>query len=417
MTLPATLVIIEDIKFGETTQGNKSGTQITMEGMVPPTVAGGAFDGVSSITKQSNVIVPHGALAAYVATINPKADATGVLKIKDTIWNNLYLLEEGSYRVTYEVPQKSWLTQYAFVTEGEAITEKQIAEVTPKDAGMEGYELAGWNTAKDGTGTALNAGDVIAGNMTVYPVWAEVLTVIFNVDGTETPVDVVKDTALGDKLPAAPEKEGYEFKGWNTQADGSGDVVTADTVVTEEMTVYAVFEKVEEPAVPTEIDTVTAENGKVTISLTDKPTTAPTEEDFDLTMNLDGVGDRDIIITGFEYDGDKTVVITFEPLAQTDKVQKYTVTVVNGDETAVSNEVVVEAKADEEKPGTGEKPGDGDKPSGDKKPDGNKKPDSNKADAAKTGDHSPIVPLAAGAVVSLGLILAVLVFKKRRNVK
>ena len=411
MTLPATLVIIEDIKFGETTQGNKSGTQITMEGMVPPTVAGGAFDGVSSITKQSNVIVPHGALAAYVATINPKADATGVLKIKDTIWNNLYLLEEGSYRVTYEVPQKSWLTQYAFVTEGEAITEKQIAEVTPKDAGMEGYVLAGWNTAKDGTGTALNAGDVIAGNMTVYPVWAEVLTVIFNVDGTETPVDVVKDTALGDKLPAAPEKEGYEFKGWNTQADGSGDVVTADTVVTEEMTVYAVFEKVEEPAVPTEIDTVTAENGKVTISLTDKPTTAPTEEDFDLTMNLEGVGDRDIIITGFEYDGDKTVVITFEPLAQTDKVQKYTVTVVNGDETAVSNEVVVEAKADEEKPG------DGDKPGGDKKPDGNKKPDSNKADAAKTGDHSPIVPLAAGAVVSLGLILAVLVFKKRRNVK
>ena len=417
MTLPATLVIIEDIKFGETTQGNKSGTQITMEGMVPPTVAGGAFDGVPSITKQSNVIVPHGALAAYVATINPKADATGVLKIKDTIWNNLYLLEEGSYRVTYEVPQKSWLTQYAFVTEGEAITEKQIAEVTPKDAGMEGYVLTGWNTAKDGTGTALNAGDVIAGNMTVYPVWAEVLTVIFNVDGTETPVDVVKDTALGDKLPAAPEKEGYEFKGWNTQADGSGDVVTADTVVTEEMTVYAVFEKVEKPAVPTEIDTVTAENGKVTISLKDKPTTAPTEEDFDLTMNLDGVGDRDIIITGFEYDGDKTVVITFEPLAQTDKVQKYTVTVVNGDETAVSNEVVVEAKADEEKPGTGEKPGDGDKPSGDKKPDGNKKPDSNKADAAKTGDHSPIVPLAAGSVVSLGLILAVLVFKKRRNVK
>lgn len=45
-----------------------------------------------------------------------------------------------------------------------------------------------------------------------------------------------------DKLEA-----NQEFKGWNTKKDGSGDMVTAETVVSEEMTVYPVIgEKAEE---------------------------------------------------------------------------------------------------------------------------------------------------------------------------
>lgn len=40
-------------------------------------------------------------------------------------------------------------------------------------------------------------------------------------------------------LPAPPERKGYSFSGWNTQADGSGTIFTAVTIVAENMTVYA----------------------------------------------------------------------------------------------------------------------------------------------------------------------------------
>lgn len=35
---------------------------------------------------------------------------------------------------------------------------------------------------------------------------------------------------------------------WNTKKDGSGEVVTADTVVKEDLSVYAIFEKEENQA-------------------------------------------------------------------------------------------------------------------------------------------------------------------------
>ena len=72
------------------------------------------------------------------------------------------------------MPQKSWLRQFAFVEQNTAIAEGQIAEVSSKDGkGEEGYVLSGWNTKKDGSGTALKAGDIIKSDMTVYPQWEE----------------------------------------------------------------------------------------------------------------------------------------------------------------------------------------------------------------------------------------------------
>lgn len=68
-------------------------------------------------------------------------------------------------------------------------------------------------------------------------------TVTFDKNGGDTDASpVVKEvTASGyiDALPTAPKRTGYNFKGWNTQADGSGTVFTATTEVTGSMTVYA----------------------------------------------------------------------------------------------------------------------------------------------------------------------------------
>ena len=77
-------------------------------------------------------------------------------------------------------------------------------------------------------------------DITVQP---EQVTVNFLVDGKETPVKVVKGQTIGTNMPQDPVKSGYTFKGWNTKKDGSGEAVTADTVVKEDMSVYAIFEK------------------------------------------------------------------------------------------------------------------------------------------------------------------------------
>lgn len=77
-------------------------------------------------------------------------------------------------------------------------------------------------------------------DITVQP---KQVTVTFIVDGQENLVKVVKGQSIGALMPKDPSKEGYTFKGWNTKKDGSGEVVTSDTVVKEDLSVYAIFEK------------------------------------------------------------------------------------------------------------------------------------------------------------------------------
>lgn len=68
-----------------------------------------------------------------------------------------------------------------------------------------------------------------------------VITVI--ADG-ET-VDVIRlsyeEECLGTQLPEGPAKPGYVFLEWNTQADGKGKTVDAETLITEDLTIYAVY--------------------------------------------------------------------------------------------------------------------------------------------------------------------------------
>lgn len=68
-----------------------------------------------------------------------------------------------------------------------------------------------------------------------------VITVI--ADG-ET-VDVIRlsyeEECLGTQLPEGPMKPGYIFLEWNTQADGKGETVDAETLITEDLTIYAVY--------------------------------------------------------------------------------------------------------------------------------------------------------------------------------
>ena len=76
-------------------------------------------------------------------------------------------------------------------------------------------------------------------------------TATYNVDGTETTATVTYGSAYGE-LPNAPEKTGYTFKGWYLNAEGTGNAITAETVVStaSDHTLYAVYEEIVE-VVPT----------------------------------------------------------------------------------------------------------------------------------------------------------------------
>ena len=237
LTLPATIQTIENIKFGTVRQGNKAGTRVVMKGMTPPTVTKGAFTGVSQTTI-STVTVPAGALDAYLAQINAENSSAGLIRKKETMWNNLYLREEGSYAVEYYSEYVTGV-KVAYVKAGEGVTAEKVASATKA-----GNIFKGWNTKKNGTGEAFGEGSVPTDDITVYPVFAAACTIqIHQEDGTTTKLEVEKGQAIRENLPAAPTKEGYLFKGWNTSADGTGTTVTADTVITENMDLYPIFEE------------------------------------------------------------------------------------------------------------------------------------------------------------------------------
>ncbi|WP_461815713.1 discoidin domain-containing protein [Faecalimonas sp.] len=73
------------------------------------------------------------------------------------------------------------------------------------------------------------------------PEQQEKVKVIFDVEGEKTSIELKKGEVLGEYLPSEPVKEGFKFKEWNTDNGGKGTKVTADTVVQEDMIVYAVF--------------------------------------------------------------------------------------------------------------------------------------------------------------------------------
>lgn len=174
MTLPYTIKTIEDIKFGIVTNGNKSGTKIVINAITPPEVNNNAFKGVSSVTTEATLTVPAAAFKDYVHQNNPNADVSGILKINDILWKNLYLRAAGSYVISYEVPQKNWLKQYAFVPAGSALQGSQIA-VVDKDEAPENTVFAGWNEKKDGTGNFITEGYQPDKDTRVYAQWQEIV--------------------------------------------------------------------------------------------------------------------------------------------------------------------------------------------------------------------------------------------------
>jgi uncharacterized repeat protein (TIGR02543 family) len=111
------------------------------------------------------------------------------------------------------------------------------------------YVFKGWNTAADGTGTTYADSQSVTLNedLTLYAQWISEITLDVNggtsLEEAASQIEVSKNKAIstasdGYTLPT-PTRDGFTFAGWNTKADGTGEVVTAETVPTGNTTIYA----------------------------------------------------------------------------------------------------------------------------------------------------------------------------------
>ena len=170
--------------------------------------------------------------------------------------------EEITITVTFEAYPGEPETQYA------TITLSMISNVTYAEAFEEieeptkdGYDFAGWFTVS-GELVTVETEVTYQLDHTLYAQWVEaeppvILEVTFNAAGgtmdaradsdasnslvEEIALEIEYGTAFGENMPPAPEPEflALQFLGWNTDPDGNGIDFDEDTIVTENMTVYA----------------------------------------------------------------------------------------------------------------------------------------------------------------------------------
>ena len=124
--------------------------------------------------------------------------------------------------------------------------------VPEKDSDIQyDYAFVGWNTEKDGTGAWYDPTSAVSGPLTLYAVFDRTpieYCVSIYVDGEEASCS---NYVYGDilNLPDNPSKTSdnkytYSFKGWNSKEDGSGEWYDGSSIVTGDMSIYAVFEKI-----------------------------------------------------------------------------------------------------------------------------------------------------------------------------
>lgn len=117
----------------------------------------------------------------------------------------------------------------------------------------EDHKFLGWFTEAEG-GEAVTEDTVVTSNMKVYAQWdATKFTLTFDTQGGD-PVES-QTVEIGDavkKLPT-PVREGYTFLGWFDAAEGGNPVKSIDAM-TGDVTLYAQWEKKEDPTEPTDPD-------------------------------------------------------------------------------------------------------------------------------------------------------------------
>lgn len=143
----------------------------------------------------------------------------------------------------------------------QSMTYDTSATFTANSFTRTGYTFSGWNTKADGSGTSYSNKESVSNltaengeTVTLYAQWtANTYTVTFDANGGSETMDdqsMTYDTT-SDLTANAFTRAGYIFKGWNTEADGSGTACTdkqsVKNLTSEDgatVTLYAQWEKI-----------------------------------------------------------------------------------------------------------------------------------------------------------------------------
>lgn len=196
---------------------------------------------------------------SYTLTIKDKyvEGLTGTIKFY------IYKSEEGAPNVEIGEPTTPLARTVTFdAGEGAFSGGNKIKTVTvnrgeslgnsmPEEPTRQGHRFVGWRKAN---GTTFTGNTTVINDVTVYAQWevyiAPKVTVTFNHNyggyGTWQAIEIDKGTSLGTLFPPDPERPGWRVTSWNTRSDGRGATFTSSTIVENDITVYARWERVQQ---------------------------------------------------------------------------------------------------------------------------------------------------------------------------
>ena len=163
--------------------------------------------------------------------------------------------------------------------------------VLPKNPEKEGYIFLHWVDEED---KPVSNNFKVTKDMKLIATWAEptqeVVTVSFNTDGGNTisSITVIKGEKI--TLPENPTKEGYNFKEWVYE---NGEQFKTEAIIEENITLKAIWEKVEENKKETNKNNTTSKPSEG--NQNEQPTTTPTPENqnvevTDISLNKNSLG-------------------------------------------------------------------------------------------------------------------------------
>jgi uncharacterized repeat protein (TIGR02543 family) len=225
--------------YSNTVNSNADGTLIggqTGASYTPPTTTEGTFYYYVVVT---NTITDNGDGGVKIATLASNAATITVYE---------------TFTVTYDDNDS---TDGAVPVDSNSYTSGATVTVLGNTGSLvkDGHNFNGWNTVADGSGgTPYAAGATfsITENTTLYAQWTPVTFTVTYDDNDSTDGAVPVDsnsytsgqtvTVLGNT--GSLEKTGYNFAGWNTLANGSGDDYMAGETfdITENTTLFAKWE-------------------------------------------------------------------------------------------------------------------------------------------------------------------------------
>lgn len=166
-------------------------------------------------------------------------------------------VDYDTYSVTYDLLDSGHATEAPVDDRlykiGDEVTVAAAAPERPD------FDFLEWNTASDGTGLSFSPGDTFvlgsdlpAENVTLYAQWVELYTVSYNANGGDSSFSDPSLYKEGDTVTISdmvPPRTGYDFTGWNTTPDGSGQslavgdsFVIGTDVPAADVTLYAQWE-------------------------------------------------------------------------------------------------------------------------------------------------------------------------------